>query len=284
MNLSRAAPRSAAGSVTGSWQAKSRRRRRPARRRRGAAGHQRRLGRSPRGRRRGPGGGAARRGRPRPACSRRRAPTSATSRLGARWKSSARSRWAKASGCWIGGVGRRGAERRPPALRSARSPVSAARRSRPRAAALLPEGIGWSPTSLRRAISSSWSAEVEKKPPRSGSPKRSIIVSASSRAASNQRALEARLVEGEQRLEQEGVVLEVGVEAGVAVLVGAQQAAVGVAHRAEHELGALARRRRGSRRGRARRRPRRGRRSPARSRRSGACRRGPARPASARAS
>ena len=94
----------------------------------------------------------------------------------------------------------------------------------PSAAELLPEGIGWSPISLRRAISSSWSSEVEKKPPRSGSPKRSIVVSASARASLEPALLEGRLVEGQQRLEQEGVVLEVAVEVGPAVLVGAQQA------------------------------------------------------------
>ena len=50
--------------------------------------------------------------------------------------------------------------------------------------------------------------------------------------------LEGRFVEGEQRLEQEGVVLEVGVEVGAAVLVGAQQVAVGVAQLRPDELGA----------------------------------------------
>ena len=48
--------------------------------------------------------------------------------------------------------------------------------------------------------------------------------------------LEARFVERQQRLQQEGVVLEVGVEAGVAVLVGAQQVPVLVAQRVEDEL------------------------------------------------
>ncbi len=41
--------------------------------------------------------------------------------------------------------------------------------------------------------------------------------------------LEARFVEDEERFEQEGVVLEVGVQVGAAVLVGAQQVAVVVA-------------------------------------------------------
>ena len=54
--------------------------------------------------------------------------------------------------------------------------------------------------------------------------------------------LEARFVERQQRLEQEGVVLEVGVEPRLAVLEGAQQAAPVVAQLAEDELGALARR------------------------------------------
>ena len=73
------------------------------------------------------------------------------------------------------------------------------------------------------------------------------------------------------------MVLEVGVEAGLAVLVGAQQAPGVVGQRAEHEVGAPAGGVEVVRRGRARRRPRPGRRSPARSRRSAACRRGRAR-------
>ena len=51
---------------------------------------------------------------------------------------------------------------------------------------------------------------------------------------------EGRFVEGQQCLEQEGVVLEVGVEVGAAVLVSAQEVAVGVARLAEEEAGALA--------------------------------------------
>ena len=96
--------------------------------------------------------------------------------------------------------------------------------------------------------------------------------------------LEGRLIQGEQRFEQEGVVLEVGVEVGPAVLVGAQQPPVLVAHRVEHEAGGraggvevvLAAERRPA--------PRRGRRSPERSRRRAACRRAPAIRASPRAS
>ncbi len=42
----------------------------------------------------------------------------------------------------------------------------------------------------------------------------------------------------DQRLQQEGVVLEVGVDLGLAVVVGAQQAAATVAHLALQELGA----------------------------------------------
>src|SRR5829696_3491753 len=54
--------------------------------------------------------------------------------------------------------------------------------------------------------------------------------------------LEARLVQGEERLDQVGVVLEVGVEARLAVLGGAQEAPARVAHRTEDEVGARARR------------------------------------------
>src|SRR5215212_8635923 len=50
--------------------------------------------------------------------------------------------------------------------------------------------------------------------------------------------LESRLVERQQRLEQEGVVLQVGAEVGASVLVGAQQAAFGLAQLLEDELGA----------------------------------------------
>ena len=52
--------------------------------------------------------------------------------------------------------------------------------------------------------------------------------------------LEGRLVEAQQRLDQEGVVLEVGVEPALAVLPGAEQAARVVAHRLEDEAGAAA--------------------------------------------
>src|SRR5262249_53918289 len=50
--------------------------------------------------------------------------------------------------------------------------------------------------------------------------------------------LEARFVQRQERLEQERVVLEVGVEASLAVAVGAQQVPLGVAQRPEDELGA----------------------------------------------
>ena len=106
----------------------------------------------------------------------------------------------------------------------------------------MPEGIGWSPISLRRAISSSWSSEVEKKPPRSGSPKRAIVVSASASRLLEPALLERRFVQRQQRFQQEGMVLEVGVEPALAVLVGAQQASVGVAQIPQDELGAAARR------------------------------------------
>ena len=184
-------------------------------------------------------GAEARRGRPPPARP-RSSPTRATSLVGARWKSRARRRWAKDSGCSGGGLGEEGEDALGLALVARARRSAPPRRSRPSAAALLPEGIGWSPISLRRAISSSWSAEVEKKPPRSGSPKRAIVVVGQRAGALEPARLEGRFVEGQQRFEQEGVVLEVGVEAGVAVLVGAQQAAVVVAQRVEDELGAAA--------------------------------------------
>ena len=219
--------------------------------------------------------GGTRRAR-RARAARRPAPTSATSRTAARWKSIACSRCPNAVGCWGATTctqPQRPERGRP---RSACSPVSAASRSRPNAAAETPDGIGASSSSLRRAISRSWSAAVAKKPPCSGSAKRSRIWSASARAATNQRGVERRLVERQQRLEQERVVLEVGGELGPPAVVGAQQAAVGVAQVAQDELGRG--RRAASRvvgRARARRRRRPARRSSARSRRSGACRRAP---------
>ena len=51
-----------------------------------------------------------------------------------------------------------------------------------------PLGSGASSRSLRRATSSSWSDDVEKKPPCSGSAKRSTIASPSARASPNQRS------------------------------------------------------------------------------------------------
>ena len=67
------------------------------------------------------------------------------------------------------------------------SPVSAPGAAARRRRCELPDGIGLSSRSLRRATSCSWSDEVSKKPPCSSSAKRAIIVSASSRAAANQR-------------------------------------------------------------------------------------------------
>ena len=78
-------------------------------------------------------------------------------------------------------------------------------------------------------ISASSSAAVEKKPPRSGSAKRAIMVSASAVACANQRSSKVASIERQQRLEQEGVVLEVGVELRPAVAVGAKQPAIRVA-------------------------------------------------------
>jgi hypothetical protein len=62
------------------------------------------------------------------------------------------------------------------------SPVSCASRSIAAAALEEPDGMGESSRSLRLAISASPSAAVEKKPPCSGSEKRSIVSSASASA------------------------------------------------------------------------------------------------------
>ena len=101
--------------------------------------------------------------------------------------------------------------------------------------------MGWSSRSLRRATSCSWSSEVSKKPPFS------LVGEAGDHRVGQlpgrgePARLERRLVEGEQRLEQEGVVLEVGVQCARAVLARAQQPALAVAQVAEHELGGPAR-------------------------------------------
>ena len=91
---------------------------------------------------------------------------------------------------------------------------------------------------MRRAISASPSEAVEKKPPRSGSAKRAIISSASAMASLEPALLAGRFEQRDQRLEQEGVVLEVGVDLGLPVVVGAQQAPALVAQLAQDELGA----------------------------------------------
>ena len=78
--------------------------------------------------------------------------------------------------------GRQRVQQRQHAHRALLVGVLAGQRGQPQQAqrrAALPDGIGWSSRSLRRATSCSWSVEVSKKPPRSSSAKRSIIVSAS---------------------------------------------------------------------------------------------------------
>ena len=167
--------------------------------------------------------GGSRRARPAPAPRRRRPPArprapapggSRSRAAGGRTRAGAPGRPRAAAGS---------ATARPP--RSAASPVIRASRSRPKAAAEPPEGIGASSRSLRRAIRPVWSSAVEKKPPRSGSWKRSRIVSASSRARGEPALVEGRLVQRQVGLEQVGVVLEEGRELGAAAVERPQQAA-----------------------------------------------------------
>ena len=211
-------------------------------------------------------GAVAQRGR-RAASSARSSPIRATSLVGERWKSSARSRWAKARGGWRAGL----AKRREDALGLAL--VARARRSAPRGAAGPAR-----PSCCRRGSGGRRSPCGGRSAPRGrrrsrrsrrarGRRSGRSSSSASARASLEPARLEGRFVERQQRLEQEGVVLEVGVEVGAAVLVGAQQAAVRVAQLARARTRRRRGRRRGSPRGRARRRPRPGRRSSARSRR-----------------
>ena len=96
--------------------------------------------------------------------------------------------------------------------------------------------------------------------------------------------LEGRLVERQQRLDQKGVVLQIGIQLRLAAVEGAQQPAIGSRASRRARTRRRCAPRRGSPAGRARRRRRRARRSRARSRRGRACRRGRARHARARAS
>ena len=104
----------------------------------------------------------------------------------------------------------------------------------------MPEGIGWSPISLRRAIRASWSIGGGEEAAALGVAEAGDHGLGEGLGLLEPALLEGRFVKRQQRLEQEGVVLQVGVEMGPAVLVGAQQAPVGVAQGAEHELGAAA--------------------------------------------
>ena len=142
----------------------------------------------------------------------RSGPTSATSRAGPRWRSIACSGGRTPCG-WRGAISctrRRCAERRAPRSaprRSAREPQQPERAPPSR-----PTGIGVSSRSLRRATAARGRRTVEKNPPFSSSAKR-----ASDRVGERARRdeparLERRLVEREQRLEQERVVLEVRVQ------------------------------------------------------------------------
>ena len=68
-----------------------------------------------------------------------------------------------------------------------------------------------------------------KKPPAWGSPKRSIRASAAAHRLAVPARIERRLVQREERVEQEGLILEVAVEVTAPVLPRPQQPAIGVA-------------------------------------------------------
>ena len=116
--------------------------------------------------------------------------------------------------------------RRRRGARTPRSPVSCASRSRPSAALEPPEGIGVSSSSLRRAISCSLSDGGREEAAVLG-----VREAGDHLVGQRDRLLEPALLAGrfeqrDQRLEQEGVVLQVRVDLGAAVVVGAQQPAV----------------------------------------------------------
>ena len=118
--------------------------------------------------------------------------------------------------------------------------MSAASRSRPSAAEELPDGIGWS----REVLAAGDQLLVVV---RGGEEAAALLVSEAldhrlgGLAGGVEPAhLQGRLVQPQHRLDQEGVVLEVGVEPAFAVLPGAEQAARVVAHRLVDEAGAAA--------------------------------------------
>ena len=131
---------------------------------------------------------------------------------------------------------------------------------------------------LGRTMSASASAPVVKKPPRSSSAKSATRSSATARASVEPRDV-VDLGEGEQRLEQRGVVLRVRGDArrGRPATSAAAGRRRGAARRAGS--GRSRARRPSSRRGRTRRRPRPARGGTARSSRAAPCRRGRAGPA-----
>ena len=164
-------------------------------------------------------------------------PTSATSLTGAKWKSIAVSRCASACG-WLAAAWW-SSRKTPAAWRSySCSPVSAARRRSPKAAAEFPDGIGWSSDVLaphdqllvvvcggEEAAAVGVGEQLDH------------LVGGLARGVEPAN-VERRLVQGQERLDQVRVVLEVGGEVRAAVLVGAQQPAALVAEVPPYELGA----------------------------------------------
>ena len=145
-------------------------------------------------------------------CRRRPGPAQAIGRGGARGASASPAAGGRTPS---GGAGRSRAAARATETRVAlvvASPVSWARRSRPSAALEAPAGIGVSSRSLRRAISASPSAAVEKKPPSLGVGEAGDHLVGERRGLVEPALLAGGFEQHDQRLQQEGVVLEVGAD------------------------------------------------------------------------
>ena len=161
-----------------------------------------------------PGRGRAELARTSSASSSRSSPTSATSLVGERWKSIARSRWAKASGCL---------------------PAESAKRRKTPSARLLVGALAGQRREAQQAEGGGGVARGDRVVADLLAPgdQRFVVVGGREEAAAlavgeagdhgvgeargrarTRRGSKRRFVEGEQGLEQEGVVLEVGVEAG----------------------------------------------------------------------
>ena len=101
----------------------------------------------------------------------------------------------------------------------------------------LPDGVALSCKSFCRAINASWRLPVKKNPPCSASANSSIMIWASPRADSIQRGSPVASYNRVSPSIKIGIVVEIGVELGLAVLVSVEQASVGESHMVENKAG-----------------------------------------------